>query len=101
MLVQYLPKDRVLVTKSTSEGVPTASRPRTASTSTAPTRPATTARIGAERRSGQPARSSPPRSGHQESGSGNVGVRTEIPAKQVVKARIAKPLKDVVEAQTP
>ena len=26
------------------------------------------------------------------------GARVEIPAKQVVKARIAKPLKDVVEA---
>ena len=29
------------------------------------------------------------------------GARVEIPAKQVVKARIAKQLKDVVEAQTP
>ena len=29
------------------------------------------------------------------------GARVEIPAKQVVKARIAKPLKDVVEAKTP
>ncbi len=29
------------------------------------------------------------------------GARVEIPAKQVVKARIAKQLKDAVEAQTP